>query len=528
MPDSARKRSEPYHVLLELGEGGAAKVYLATTRKDPSEFVVLKVLKAHLANEPELVAMFAAEAKLSQKLHHPNIVRVREVIQSEQTPVIVMEYLEGRSLSEIVQRAEDSLTLEQHLFVIARALDGLHYSHELEGADGKPLGIVHRDMTPHNVFLTYEGEVRLLDFGIAKVNASSVETETGVIKGKVRYMAPEQITGEAIDRRADVFSVGVMLWEAATRTKLWRGVSDTQVMTRVIEGEIPAPSSVRPCPPALERVIQKALALAPADRYANVLALHRELREAVPKLGQVDQAELGAQVQRLFAREIAELERAIQQRLSESSVERAGKLSLPPSRVFANDVEPAPPQANPRLWPLFALAMLLGLASWSFLGARGAGEQAARVNVDTKAPAPTSAASERTVNITAFPAEASLFLDDRPLAENPALVRLKPGVVHNVRAQAPDYVSQERSFVANGPIVLSLQKQPQSAAAGGSDGPTKPRPASVRRTLPPASVVAPPLPSAAAPAPAAPVAPSCEPPYFFDARGVKKYKPQCL
>src|SRR5262249_23917839 len=137
-----------------------------------------------------------------------------------------------------------TFTMLAHLRVLSDAMAGLHYAHELADFDGTPLGVVHRDMTPHNVFVTYDGQVKILDFGIAKLSTSLVETQFGVIKGKVRYMSPEQITGQPIDRRADIFAMGVMLWEAATGKRMWRGQTDAAIMRHVINGEIPTPTSV--------------------------------------------------------------------------------------------------------------------------------------------------------------------------------------------------------------------------------------------------------------------------------------------
>src|SRR5262249_23039068 len=153
-------------------------------------------------------------------------------------------YLEGQALSTILARSRDALPLPMHLAILSHALSGLHYAHEYTDFDGVRLNIVHRDMTPHNVFVTYDGHVKLLDFGIAKLDRAEGGTETGVVKGKIRYMPPEQITGETVDRRADVFAVGVMLWEAAARQRMWPNDSEPTIMHRIVNGEIPAPSTV--------------------------------------------------------------------------------------------------------------------------------------------------------------------------------------------------------------------------------------------------------------------------------------------
>src|SRR5688572_16530728 len=224
-----------YHPIAELGQGGTANVFLACAR-GPSDFnklVVLKVLKHELAHEHEFRSMFMNEARLAARLNHPNVVQTNEVMEVDGRPVLVMEYLEGQTLSRILARSRDAarggveMPLTLHLRVMIDVLSGLHYSHELIDYDGTPLRVVHRDMTPHNVFVSYDGRVCILDFGIAKLTGLGVQaTQTGVIKGKLRYMPQEQVLGLPLDRRADLFAVGVMLWEAAAREKMWRGLSD--------------------------------------------------------------------------------------------------------------------------------------------------------------------------------------------------------------------------------------------------------------------------------------------------------------
>ncbi len=209
-----------FRVIAEVGEGGMAKVYLAVARgfSGFNKLVVLKSLRSNLASDRACVDMFLHEARLAARLNHPNVVQTYEVIEEDGRPVMVMEYLEGQPLSQIAVRAQADkrFTLSMRLHVLCDVLAGLHYAHELRDFDGTALDLVHRDVSPQNIFVTFEGQVKLLDFGIAKVvhTSAPAETDAGVLKGKVLYMAPEQIAGEALDRRADIFAVGVMLWEA--------------------------------------------------------------------------------------------------------------------------------------------------------------------------------------------------------------------------------------------------------------------------------------------------------------------------
>src|SRR5260370_29888103 len=265
-----------YKLLAELGRGGMANVYLAVAR-GPSGFnklVVLKSLRSDLAGDPELLSMFWEEARLAARLNHPHVVQTYEVGEYAGRPVIVMEYLEGQTLANVLQRAKGQMSLALHLRVIIDSLEGLHHAHELSDFAGKALGLVHRDMSPQNVFVTFDGQVKVLDFGIAKVVNSQAQTSTGVLKGKVKYMAPEQMLGPKIDRRADLYAVGVMAWEAATGHPTWKVQTHLHVMNTVANDGAPSPRDVAPnVLPSLEAICMKALSRNPDDRYETAVEL---------------------------------------------------------------------------------------------------------------------------------------------------------------------------------------------------------------------------------------------------------------
>src|SRR5262245_60556486 len=226
-----------YRVLSELGRGGMSNVYLAVARgpSGVNKLVVLKALLPDLATEPYALTMFLDEARLAAQLNHPNVVQTYEVGTEGDRHVMVMEYLEGQPLSAVMKYAERSgapLPMKLHLRIIVNALEGLHYAHELRAYDGAALELVHRDVSPQNVFVTYDGQVKVLDFGIAKAASSSTHTATGIVKGKISYMAPEQMIADNVDRRADIYSIGCMLWAAATGKKLWKDNPDLQIMRR--------------------------------------------------------------------------------------------------------------------------------------------------------------------------------------------------------------------------------------------------------------------------------------------------------
>jgi serine/threonine-protein kinase len=227
--------------------------------------------------------MFLDEARLAARLSHPNIVQTYEVGESEGRYFIAMEYLEGQSLRTVQRRlAPAGLPLEEEIRIIAETARGLHYAHDLRGFDGEPLGVVHRDVSPQNVFLTYDGQVKLLDFGIAKTQDAEHLTKVGVIKGKIDYIAPEQVRGDKVDRRADVFALGAMLWEGISGRRFAGGpkVADvTKIHTRVTGGE-PKLRDLKPdVAESLADIVDRAIALNPADRYASAAELADDLEK---------------------------------------------------------------------------------------------------------------------------------------------------------------------------------------------------------------------------------------------------------
>ncbi len=288
-----------YRLIAQIGSGGMGNVYLAVMRgqSDVRRLVVLKVPRDEVSSDPNLLAMFIDEARIAARLSHPNVVQTFEVVREDDRDIIVMEYLDGYTLNEAVLRtrkAGASVPRALYLRIISEALTGLHYAHEATDFDGTPLNLVHRDISPHNVFLTFDAQVKVLDFGIAKAAMQSHHTEVGTFKGKVRHMPVEQLAGSDMDRRADVFAVGTMIWEAAVGERLWRKKNDVEVMAAIIAGDIPMPREVNPDAPAeLDEICRKALAHAKADRYASCLDLKNDL-----------EAYLTAQLERVTLRDM--------------------------------------------------------------------------------------------------------------------------------------------------------------------------------------------------------------------------------
>jgi serine/threonine-protein kinase len=271
-------------LLAELGRGGMATVYLAVVR-GPAGFnkmIVVKCLRPSLAAEPEFLEMFLAEARLAARINHPNVVQTNEVGFDGQYYFISMEYIDGPSLESIVRKTGGTFPVGLHLHVMIQTLAGLHHAHELKDFDGKPLNVVHRDVSPHNIMVSYDGHVKLLDFGIAKAADSGGNTRTGILKGKCAYMAAEQFGGHDVDRRADIFAAGVCLWQAITGARLWKGLSDAEIFSRLSRGEIPSPKTVKPdLPEELVAICMRALAPQAAGRFSTAAEFAAALEDFV-------------------------------------------------------------------------------------------------------------------------------------------------------------------------------------------------------------------------------------------------------
>jgi serine/threonine protein kinase len=315
-----------YRLIARLGSGGMAEVFLALSgarRKGLSKLVVLKVLRPDLAPDEraDFARMFYDEGRLAMLLNHPNIVQAHEVGSEDAISFIAMEYLEGQPLSAIQDRAWKSApsvapatqpSLEMQLHLMCQVLDGLEYAHTLTDYAGQRLDIVHRDVSPQNVFVTYSGHTKLMDFGIAKTLESNSKTAAGVVKGKVRYMAPEQVRCGRVDHRADLFSVGVMLWEAIARRSMHGTASLYEVVGRLVNGDLPPIGTVVPdVDRHLEQVVTQALSLDPDRRYENAGVLREELLVFLDGRRKVSSRELGERVSRLFEPEREALSKVI-------------------------------------------------------------------------------------------------------------------------------------------------------------------------------------------------------------------------
>jgi len=280
-----------YRLVQHLASGGMASVYLARLSGlgGFERHVVLKTLRAEGLGDDTLVPMFLDEARLVAMLHHPHIAQVYEVGREDSTYFLAMEYVHGETVRNVLETADQrrrTLPLAFGLTIACAAAAGLHHAHERRGLDGAPLGIVHRDVTPSNVIVSYDGAIKLIDFGIAKAAARSTVTRTGLIKGKVGYMAPEQVRGYPIDRRSDVFALGVLVYELTTQSRAFDAATQFEQLERSAHSDLVPPSQIiAGYPKVLEDVVMTALEIDPDDRYPNADAMRLALRRAADEIG---------------------------------------------------------------------------------------------------------------------------------------------------------------------------------------------------------------------------------------------------
>jgi serine/threonine protein kinase len=278
---SAGTRVGRYELLRRLARGGMAELYLARAVgiHGFEKLCVLKLVLPHLAEDREFAEMFLREARIAAGLDHPNIAHVSDIGEINGEPFFVMQYIHGRDLRAISKSLDGkAMPLDAALTIASSIAAGLHYVHERRGPDGRALGLVHRDVSPSNVMVGYDGDVKLVDFGIAKSSEQRSATRTGVLKGKVNYMAPEQCHGRPVDRRTDVFALGILLYEMTTGTRMFAGDNDFYVMTKIVRGVWAQPSEVAEgFPEALTRIIARALQVEPEDRYPSAQAIQVDL-----------------------------------------------------------------------------------------------------------------------------------------------------------------------------------------------------------------------------------------------------------
>ncbi|HKU39529.1 MAG TPA: serine/threonine-protein kinase, partial [Polyangiales bacterium] len=268
-----------YRVIKRLEAGGMAEVYLgeATGVEGFKKRVAIKRVLPHLAQNENFIRMFLDEARLSARLNHANIVSVFDISAREDTYFLIMEFVDGANLKKILEslhRRGQRFPLPEAIYVCAEAARGLSYAHELHDENGHPLGIVHRDISPPNIMVTKNGEVKVADFGLAKAGTQLSQTDPGVVKGKFSYLSPEAAFGKEVDARADIFSLGIVLWEMLAGRRLFLGETDYATVKLVQQANIPRLSPLNPqVDDTFEEILLRALARDPEQRFQSAADL---------------------------------------------------------------------------------------------------------------------------------------------------------------------------------------------------------------------------------------------------------------
>jgi len=284
-----------------------AALYLARLR-GPERFeklLVVKLIHEHLATEDEFIQMFLDEARITAMIQHPNVATVHEMGKEEETYYLAIEYIHGQNLRDVLRsavRSPNVLHWSHAVQIVSEAAAGLHAAHGLVGSDGKPLGVVHRDVSPANILVSYGGDTKVIDFGIAYAAERLTQTRTGTVKGKAAYMSPEHVCGTPLDRRSDIFSLGTVLYESVTMRRLFRADNEAATLLRVRDCVVPPPRHSNPdLPVELEKILLKALSAQPEDRYATAGEFSEELQELLVRSGHyVNRLEIGRTMEKLF------------------------------------------------------------------------------------------------------------------------------------------------------------------------------------------------------------------------------------
>jgi eukaryotic-like serine/threonine-protein kinase len=484
---------ERYHLIRRIGRGGMGEVYLAAVdfaNLGVRKLAAVKLLK-DVGLDPGAEAAFAAEARLAAWISHPNVVQLVDAGVSDETPWLVMEYVAGVSLNELLRETRAALPPWVAVRIIADACAGLHAVHEATDECGEPLEIVHRDVTPHNVLIGWDGIVKITDFGVARSVLQSTVTKTGVVKGKLAYMAPEQASGSHVDRRADLFALGILLFEALTGQKLFKSHNATETLAKVLRCELPAWSEVAPeLPPALGHVLSRALEREPAARFVNARDMQRALEAAMRSAGvELTAHDVAEVIAALLPDRVREHEAWLRQhereKLERTPSSSRARRPAPEARASAATldatVDAAPPRQVRRRWPVvIALATLLAVAavalSWSRLRAPSEtpspGDTTARApvaevellpQIDSRPeppvpiapasvpraqpakPAATAVREYGTLNVGSAPVWARVFVDGRAVGATPIAGLRLPAGIHVVEARPKGKSPQRRS-----------------------------------------------------------------------------------
>ena len=481
-----------YYLLDRIAIGGMAEVFRAKTfgHSGFEKLHVIKRILAHYADLPDFEAMFVDEAKLSVQLVHPNVVHIYDFGKIGTNLYLTMEAVDGKNLKLFMRRlakAGERMPVKVAVYIAHEMAKGLDYAHKRKDSAGSPLRIVHRDISPANILLSYEGGVKVVDFGIARAESNQPEPD-GVIKGKFQYMSPEQAARTSLDHRSDLFSAGICLWEMLTGNRLFQRPTDKDTVEAILAGTIPLPSSFNPAVPSeLDRVVLQALALDPQDRYPDGASLQRELQDfLLPDTPDRLAPALSNLLRDRFSAEIdTERSRLEQSTSLVSDLHYGGELdlemeedeseapalgSIRPADHPPTPTPAAPPLKDRRTLPLVIAVMVLlgGLGLWQTRPSTPAG------GVLTVDIAPEAAAEVARVTLDGTP------IDGR-------VEGVEPLVQHVLRVEADGFATREKSIELVAGQVFSVEFEMQADAPEPTpepeatpEPPTRPAPAVAR------------------------------------------------
>jgi serine/threonine protein kinase len=439
--DTAKAGSESlgrYRLVATLGQGGMGTIHLAVAGGLGAfrKLIVVKELRRDLTQNQRFVEMFLAEAKLAARLNHPNVIQTLEAGREEDRHFLAMEFLDGQPFSEVLKRARppQRFPLALRIHVLCEALAGLHYAHELCGYDGAPLDIVHRDVSPQNVFVTYDGQIKVLDFGIAKAAGEDSLTSPGVFKGKFAYASPEQVRGQPSDRRTDVFAVGVMLWETIAMRRFAPGAPTRAAIEARISGTEPRLSVAVPgAPPLLAEICERAIHVDPAKRFSTAEDMRAALLNFLRVSGEhVDSKVIAKGLRAMFGEERQSMHRLIDANIrNDDQVESMVRVLYSPTLISSGNDDPTtvadlsqliessrepsmavatrtesppelPPQRKPWFWGAIAVAAV-GAGAF-VLGTRHPAPPEVTATVSSLKPAETVKPPQPPADVAAVPA----------------------------------------------------------------------------------------------------------------------------
>ncbi|MDW8247173.1 MAG: serine/threonine-protein kinase [Sandaracinaceae bacterium] len=392
-----------YLLLERINVGGMAEVYKAKLRgvEGFERLVAIKRILPSIAEDKEFISMFIDEARIASQLNHPNIVQIYELGKEGESYFIAMEYIQGKDVRAIFDRARkrgETVPIPMACHIMMKVCEGLDYAHNKKDERGVDMNLVHRDVSPQNIIVSYDGDVKIIDFGIAKAANKASQTQAGILKGKFGYMSPEQVRGHPIDRRSDIFSVGIVLYELLTGERLFQGESDFSTLEKVKNVDIMPPSTYnRKIPPALEAIVLKALAKNVADRYQSAMDLHDDLQSFMYTSGHLfSRKDLAAYMRQAFADDLAkelarqEEYRKLEQNLAEGSstqVVDLHEIETEPSqpRVSLQDVREGAPLLEKRKATLLGVGNSIpsfGFSSQPMVAPTAPGNAGAALGID--------------------------------------------------------------------------------------------------------------------------------------------------